>query len=427
MRPDRRGQGGSKLPHSKVAHCPARRGFSLLEVLVSIFVILFALLSLAALLTVGKGELVMATNADRSVACGLEGLTELQVPRHPYAATTGSSALSCSFCQPMAWRDAINFSSVVQSGLFDGSQGYAIDPLYCAYCANAPSGSPTFAQFPYPDPENNPAPIWMRRVTLAPADVTSVGIQQTYFDRIFTSHDDLVFAQQAPNPPPAGVPQPALDQLRPQRIGIGGVYSWMATVVPVPTLGDSSSSSYAVSTLRSYQCSVVVFNNRDYSVPWNGEPPDNQPPAERCVVAVVPPATTTTVLGEVTLYAPNVNNLNKANYLNVRENDWIMLCAQEQPSGFAYAHKVFQWYRVVAASQIERRDCLGPVQRVTAATCDAFGPRLETHVVLAHVRTVSGRAVHRGNRCLPDHSESVRRTLPRRRTFRHRAGCERAV
>ncbi|MGO8744781.1 MAG: hypothetical protein ACLQNE_02210 [Thermoguttaceae bacterium] len=337
-----------------------RGGFSLMEVLVSIFVILFSLLSLATLLPVARYELSRANNADRSVASGCEGLRELQTAR------SVSAQASWPYCHPYAWRDANTFQAIATTAIptIDAREAFAVDPLCCAYFAQ--NTSLAFNRFPYNYNTVNSQPLSMRRVTVAPADTifsnatnptTAYAQQQSYFDRIFTSQDDLAF----------GVP--LADQFRPQRVGIDGAYSWMATVVPVDAREDIAATLstpptppyYRVSIPRFYRCSVAVFNRRDYSAPVTTTA-DNQPPAERFVTAVLNGG------GELSLYA----QMGQATYLNVRENEWLMLCGQEYiPTSGGYYRNVFRWYRIVAASAIDTDPTTGlPRRRLTVAGDD---------------------------------------------------------
>jgi hypothetical protein len=343
-----------------------------MEVLVSIFVILFALMSLAALVPVARFELAKATIADRSVICGHEALQDVQLPRtvslgnvpraddSPFAwmiPTTGGPSVLVKYVP-------VNGSSVP---VIDARLAYAIDPLYCAYCLQ--NGVPaSAATLPYADPVSGIAglvsspppgalPLAMQRVMVGmPTPLTATG-QISYYDRLFTSQDDLAFGK------------PLADQYRPQRTGLEGAFSWMATVCPTPGPEDlyiGGVPYYRVDLPRYYQLSVAVFNRRDFSPPPTAVPADNQPPSERAVIATFSGG------GDIMLYAPQAS---QSTYLNLRENEWLLLCGQQSVlslQGALYYRNIFVWYRVVATSAIDQ-DTTGGVtnglyrRRVTVA------------------------------------------------------------
>ncbi len=66
---------------SFILHPSARRGISLLEVLVSIFILSVGLLGVAALIPIGKLSLVETNISDRTGACGRAALREIKIRR----------------------------------------------------------------------------------------------------------------------------------------------------------------------------------------------------------------------------------------------------------------------------------------------------------------------------------------------------------
>ncbi len=392
-----------------------------MEVLVSIFVILFALMSLAALVPVARFELAKATIADRSVICGHEALSDVQLPR---TESLGAST-PYAHCNPNAWvfpADTAPYYPVVwptppvtvlgsSVPVIDARQAYAIDPLYCAYCAdydalNGLTGTsatlPRANYLPYTDPISGIAglvsssppstlPLAMQRVMVGMPTSLSAAGQVSYYDRLFTSQDDLAFGK------------PLADQLRPQRTGLEGAFSWMATVWPTPGQQEDipitgASFPNNIPWYRAdgkvqhyYQVSVAVFNRRDFSPPPTAVPADNQPPSERAVIAIFSGG------GDVMLYTPDgqyrrrvtvagedwnpawcfqvpvaaATAVNQSTYLNVRENEWLLLCGQQSVlslQGSNYLRNVFRWYRVVSASAIEQN----PVATVWGAQAVLF-------------------------------------------------------
>ena len=58
----------------------ARSGLSLLEVLISVFVLSIGLLGVAAVIPLGYHQIVEATKADRAASCGRAGLHAVRTP-----------------------------------------------------------------------------------------------------------------------------------------------------------------------------------------------------------------------------------------------------------------------------------------------------------------------------------------------------------
>ena len=137
-------------------------------------------------------------------------------------------------------------------------------------------------------------PLAMLRVTVGIPSTTNVltAAPLAYSDRLFTLQDDLAFGK------------PLADQLRPQKAGLEGAFSWMATIWPTPAPEDvpigsaSPIALYRVDLPRYYQISVAVFDRRDFSPPPTAAPADNQPPSERAVIATFSGG------GDIMLYGP---------------------------------------------------------------------------------------------------------------------------
>ena len=88
---------------------PARRGVSLMEVLISIFVLSVGLLGLAALIPVGNYSALETGKADRAGMCGRAAIRDLKVRR---------------LLEPAFWNDWQQNRNVLATGW-----AFALDPL----------------------------------------------------------------------------------------------------------------------------------------------------------------------------------------------------------------------------------------------------------------------------------------------------------
>jgi len=323
---------------------PARRGVSLLEVLVSMFIILFGLLGVAALLEVGRSEMGSATRLDRAMTCGRSALAEVKIrgmadpnrwvarydTNTPYTNWSGGSVTP-------QWAAVSAMENSLQH-----YQAYVIDPLYITQFltdnpgANDQQITDNTARFPY----TSGAPLFMGRCSL---DAVPTAALFPYFDRMFVWPDDQVF-----NIPrdPAERPTRQVDAA-----GIGqfeGNYSWMVTVCPVPTeVGQT------VADRSLYEVSAVVFHQRDFSSPLAAYDPDR--PGERVVTVEVTGGGYGG--GDVRLSVDSSGaNARTATYLDVRENEWILLCGTSAPQN------IFKWYRVVSAGEVFNDTTVNPNQ-----------------------------------------------------------------
>ncbi len=322
-------QRSSLIPHpsSLIPHpSAARRGVSLMEVLVSMGLILFGLFAVAALLEVGRSEMGSATRMDRALACGRSGLAEVKIrgmddpnqwqawydANNPYPGWTSSSPTPGRYTVP-TYEPQLQYY-----------QAYAIDPLYIARFLNEnPGATPTeiafnTARFPY----GTTAALYMARCSFGTGGAGNLAL----FDRMFIWPDDQVF----------NIPK-ALDQRPTRQFDSSGIpqsegnYSWLMTVCPPGTEAGQNVVDRSV-----YEVSVVVFYQRDFSPPMSPTDPDK--PGERVVTVSF------TGGGDVTLGKAATDPVNT---LDVRENDWILI------GGRAGTRNVFKWYRVITAESAE--------------------------------------------------------------------------
>lgn len=295
-------------------------GFTLLEVLIAMFIIMFGLLGIAALLPIASQDMSRAAQADRAGACGRSALAEMRAR---------------GFCDPIRWK--------VVPGLL-ALDGFAIDPLYLAYHADKPGAT----QFPFnPDtplaPLDWPAPVnapWtMQRITLDSAGLNIMSAQQAVFDRIFVWQDDVVFGRPADQnrramPVFSGPPG------SPEYVSYEGRFSWLATVCPA--------AAQEAPRKQAFRVSVVVLDRRPFEAPGpSGDP--NQPPGERWADVVDFPGGGVAG-GDVVLEASDPA------WLALRQGQWLMLAGLElvpsPPAPQAYYRKVYRWYRILAAGDV---------------------------------------------------------------------------
>lgn len=264
-----------------------RDGVSLLEVLISIFVLSVGLLGLAAVIPVGSFAILETNKADRSGACGRAGLHEVKIRR---------------MLEPALW--AYSDGRSAAPDVFTAG-ACAIDPLGVAHGVTWPVG---------------PLP----RVTLLRSPAALIPMTVAEADRIFRWRDDLTFTL-----PEDMVPPPADVSDRPRAVvdasGVpefAGGYSWLVTVTPAAgqaTLPPAERTLYSVS--------VVVRYGRNPAVEAAAKVSEHT-----ASVAFFGPGLGG---GGVRLSSPNPADP----ALRLKENEWIMLCGGRQ----------CKWYRVVSA------------------------------------------------------------------------------
>ncbi len=188
---------------------PTRAGISLMEVLISIFVVSIGLLGIAALIPVANYSLVETSKSDRTAACGQAAMRDVRVR---------------ALADPQIW-------SLGNTTPFNNAETYVLDPLGGA--------SVSFGQVP--------------RVTYS-------GMNSTAAERIFYWQDDLLFDMgQDDSTRPKGfdwdsdgtLDGPIAEQS----------YSWFLTVTPSPMLEGANNER------RQCTVSVVVCYKRDFDTP----------------------------------------------------------------------------------------------------------------------------------------------------------------
>jgi hypothetical protein len=313
-------------------------GVSLLEVLVSMFVLSVGLIGMAALLPVGRFAILETGKADRAGACGRAALHQVKV---------------CRMLDNSYWSSP---------GLSGSGGSFAVDPLGALKLTGA-------AQSSFGGANGIP------RITLltAPAAVGGAPLPFATADQFFTWQDDLTFGKpEDMSPPPTSGRRPVGLINQTGQLAIDGNYSWFFTVTPSPV--EAANAAFLNPTERHYMVSIVVCYRRDFTM--NGSAPNGE-------------KTATVNLVGGGLSGGDVVLSNFSAPWNVRENDWIALCGGNPASGIPL---ICRWYRVVSVGDdnlhfsLNGPDCLdwagaGANVTVTAVT-------IEKSVVGVYTKTV---------------------------------------
>ncbi len=206
-----------------MSQAPSRRGVSLMEVLISIFVTAIGLLGLAALIPVGTYAIFHTTVADRSGACGRAGLREVKIQR---------------MLDPALWVGN------------PGNGPFAIDPL--GIVLKMPNSLGSIPRISLKDP------------------LTGNAMSQDVADQTFTFHDDLAveFPEDEQRP---YLLLPDLDSDYPQPLA-DEHYTWFLTVTPSPMEALEHAENKRVFTVSVVVCFQRKFNVSD-DPDLNGESP----------------------------------------------------------------------------------------------------------------------------------------------------------
>ena len=346
---------------------PSRSGVSLLEVLISIFVLSLGLLGVAAVIPVGGHEILEAVKADRAAACGQSVLHDMKVsrmlnlgewlrvdPNNP-----GGPLIAIGAINPYTQLGAYTNE---HRGYLSG-ESYAIDSLYMA--ANASANRMEFTDFPY-NPRTPGTPIGVGWTRLQRVTWSRAGLNPALARAIYEWRDDLV------------IPSPDDETQRPELLMVrdtggnplmgenAGHYTYLVTVTPstenidfVNDMGpnqDNLPYTYTESTPQ-YTVSVVVFYRRDMTVP-SGFGADQTPGERQVMLKFVGGGYGG---GDVLLSLLPSDSISQAPYLDIKENEWLMVSGgylrsapfqnpgmplpQDYPLMPVGVHK---WYRILA-------------------------------------------------------------------------------
>lgn len=368
-----------------------RRGVSLLEVLISMFVITLGLLGLAALIPVGKTDVSAATRADRASALGRAAYRDMKIrgllkPEMWCSPTLHTTAANLWFdVDEVRFDEADLMLTLPDLNPLVGGNSLCLDPLFVARAQSEglmATHNWRGRAFPYPldnDPtltlNNDPAsrlkPPRMARASVRAWPRPSLGnptlaLESVAAERIFRATDDLLF--QSLDVDPSGRPmlQHDLSGGNPVRPQYAGDYSWLVTITPAADWRTWTSGA----SVSDYTVSVVVFFKRPMVVP----PPnatDPEPLAERLGTRPTERVVLADFIngiglggGDVRLRLPVADSADNytpgapdsSDMPRVRAGQWIMLSGWVMsPTPLPVAGNpqpfwaVYRWYRVVAA------------------------------------------------------------------------------
>jgi Tfp pilus assembly protein PilV len=255
-----------------------RRGISLLEVLISMFVLLFGLMGVASIFPVGNYHAGKGDQYDRGAALTEAAFAELHARgmlRPQYWMYADGTSVMNPLGDPT--------STFAITGADGPGHAFVIDPLGAANVSlnvlslnvlplTAVDPTPG-VQDPNPDPEDNPyaagpAPeklsgskFPLRRIRLPQA---SGKLKLPVAETMFRLRDDLT------NELPKQSDRPGVQRWRTDASGnllqreYAGNYSWLATVVPTSRTGVGDLQPAAgMAGSAQYEVSVAVFYNRE--------------------------------------------------------------------------------------------------------------------------------------------------------------------
>ncbi|MBX7168894.1 MAG: hypothetical protein K1X74_21335 [Pirellulales bacterium] len=401
-------------PHQMASmhRAAVHRGITLLEVLISTFIIGMAILGLASLLPVGSYQLGQANQLDRASAVGRAAFRDVVVrdmlnpagwARYQATSALAASAVDTGSAGPfdddvLTWDDLGNPDDRIDfQNVDDWAQPFIIDPMLIsrAPATIAALASPDLwpgKSFPY---DQGYAPLAdvprMPRVTLASTSFDG-GSLTPYLgpmklieaERIFESHDDLIFEPNADRTVrPRALLRGSLND--PALPSASGDYSWMVMVqrspAEVAVLQPATASTPPLDILpgnrTNYSISVIVFFKRKFDV--EVQPVGSGALAD--IAGVLPSERVAGIQfkgggyggGAVQISAGDEATLSPdlaRQYLAARPNQWLMVCGwAPQPTLISNAfgppyggqllninddnrtqyRGVYRWYRVVAS------------------------------------------------------------------------------
>jgi hypothetical protein len=306
----------SEIPNPK-SQILTRRGISLIEVLISMFVLMIGLMGVAAMFPVGSYYMVKAEQLDRGSAVALAASEEL---------------VSRGLLAPSTWRTTAGAPLLATPTPL---VAVVIDPLGVAHGVEQGQAA-NVAVFPRDD-QTAAAGTRPVRVTV-PDGVTQV-MSRAVANMIFTARDDLSFALPTRGDAPANL---LFDDVlssnppRPLRRQSLGEYSWLVTIGPQY---DASGNLVTGRDPRlAHNVSVVVFHKRNPIFPTGNE----TELSEREVGVRI--LSTGLGGGEVRLETRDPREL-----AGIRQGEWIMVFGPHPAGVPALQQRWFlAWYRIVA-------------------------------------------------------------------------------
>lgn len=361
-----------RFPHSRTARVgnPASRrlGISLLEVLISMFVLLFGLLGVASMFPVGNHYAARGETYDRIASAAPAAFAELKTrgilrpanwlysPPPNYALSEAGLTTNSNRFYPVMnpGTQAFTFPFAAPADFHPG-HAFMIDPLGAAEAAAATDQVAHF--FPYavysdqyssaqaaqPNTQNPwsrnvlPGEQWpIRRLSLAQLNpggnqwqIMSKDVAET----IVRLRDDLADTLPEDGDKPGQALWKVDNNGNPLSRQYDGAYSWLATVVPTAVDGLAALQPGHIDYGSVfYDVSIAMFYRRD-------EAPSAE--SERSINAEM------FLGGELAIYAnanaAGVEAVNNA-LKDIRTGQWIAVCGVDQTTG----QFILKWYRTLS-------------------------------------------------------------------------------
>lgn len=206
-----------------------RRGISLLEILVAIFILSIGLLGVAALIPVGNSEVIKASIAHRSAETGLRAFREMKLR---------------GYLNPQNWlasgQAVVDPETGVMKPEFAG-QTLVIDPLTSISGAQAIPGA-------------NVKTLTLRSALATETSKTSGPMPAPVAERVFVAQDNLEFIRPREQ---TKVPMQFREGESGPRRRTMPIYSWMAMLSPMQVMPNGTLAPEF--KLDTYLMSVIVF------------------------------------------------------------------------------------------------------------------------------------------------------------------------
>ncbi len=333
--------------HSK--RMAPRAGISLLEVLISIFVLAVGLLSIASLLPVGSFQMQKALIEERKGIVALNGFREFRTR---------------DFSDPRFWT-RVDFGSKLLVPVVDPTSGQigrdpstgqpllqlpvAIDPLMIALASQPtpPSGLTLAAvrTFPHNGGNNQIPGLEMQRLGLVTPTSQGGILAMSYplAETIFMSRDDAVYEKDPNDPdlPPVGKIEFGANNV-PLRRQVEGSFTWLVTLAPVHLFSRNPLLQTQVNV------SLVVFHKRNFTGGLFNPERDNAPRERMLGVDSKTPGGPSDLSGfglgggQLTIHGTEAQTA-------LRPGDWVTVGGTSVLNQ-ADVPKDLRWYRV---SQVE--------------------------------------------------------------------------
>jgi hypothetical protein len=311
----------------------SRRGISLLEVLISMFVLLVGLAGIASLLPAGRSEIMQGVKLDYAMMVGRNAFRELNARGYLKPESTPAPATYSplgAFTATNGWfHDGTLANKIFRPDVTGGfrvnsnpvaTAGFMLDPL-SVFAFSSPD--PVYGNL-FPRGINPSQPFLAR---ISPFGTLTGVNAKLISDMVFRCPDDASIKVNTitKNGPPLRQEVPfGSSGTGVMKMGNNGAYSWFATIVP-----DPSQSLFTGKVI----VSVAVVYKRDLSIAGAGE--------SFCRVISLPGLGISG--GEVILWKPA-----KA----LRPGQWVMMAGFDDTSGTR--RDFFYWYKVLAASPITK-------------------------------------------------------------------------